>query len=296
MTALIVITWLFVLLILFALLFYLWYDRYQRKLHEHRRVEISELAMVFQTLRDIVSEQKALAKEFNEQVEEKLLLVRGIVSEAQNHMNKINQELHEQSKKLKDLQEQIDGIVCQSHILTEKPSNNVKKNKTASISKLKSVHEELPFTPETERLEPALDNLSTLEKDKNDEINIELIESELRNEKNAISPTISLMDAKEEDNKLDKKDLESLEREQDEIKNEYRSLLGNSEKELATGNKQMSSNIVSDQTSELTPIQKVVLEYHNAGMTTSEIAKELGIGKGEVWLILKLAISKSEKE
>jgi len=39
-----------------------------------------------------------------------------------------------------------------------------------------------------------------------------------------------------------------------------------------------------------------VLEYHQAGMTTAEIAKELGIPKGEVRLILSLAISKSNKK
>ncbi len=39
----------------------------------------------------------------------------------------------------------------------------------------------------------------------------------------------------------------------------------------------------------LGPIQQRVLEYKEAGMTEAQIAKELGIGKGEVRLMLSLA-------
>jgi hypothetical protein len=38
----------------------------------------------------------------------------------------------------------------------------------------------------------------------------------------------------------------------------------------------------------LTPIQKRVYEYSDAGMRVPEIARELGVGKGEVRLILSL--------
>lgn len=291
MTLLIVITWLSVLFILLVMLFYLWYDRYQRKLHEHRRIEISELAMIFQTLRDIVSEQKTLAKEFNKQVEEKLSLVRDFVSESQNRMNKISLELQEQSKKVKELQKQLDGVIHQSQAFIENSSSNIQKDETIPIPKPKSIHNEFPFTAEIDKTEHNHENRPTLEKIKNDEKN-----GDLKNENDAVSSSISSIDTSKQDDELDKKDTDSLEHEKDEIKNEYRSLLGNSDKGLITNYKQISSNIVPDKTSELTPIQKIVLEYHNAGMTTSEIARELGIGKGEVWLILKLAISKTEKE
>ena len=38
----------------------------------------------------------------------------------------------------------------------------------------------------------------------------------------------------------------------------------------------------------LTPIQQRVYEYSDAGMRVPEIARELGVGKGEVRLILSL--------
>ncbi|MCC6145782.1 MAG: DUF742 domain-containing protein, partial [Candidatus Hydrogenedentes bacterium] len=39
----------------------------------------------------------------------------------------------------------------------------------------------------------------------------------------------------------------------------------------------------------LSPMQKRVLDYCNAGMSVADIARELGIGKGEVRLMLSLA-------
>ena len=40
------------------------------------------------------------------------------------------------------------------------------------------------------------------------------------------------------------------------------------------------------------PLQQRVLEYSQAGMGVAEIARELGIGKGEVRLMLSLAKQK----
>lgn len=265
MTLLVVITWLGVFIIVLCLFYYVWDDRNKRKLHEHRRVEISELAMVFQTLRDVVSEQKILAKEFNEQVEEKLSLVRGIVNEAQNKMKQIQQEIYEQSQKLKELQEQMDGIVCQKNVLTDTSTSNIKSIGTISIIEAETVSEEI-----NEQIE---DNKNKLQ-----EIPSEGIK-EISKEK-------------------DDETLKNLEEEQKNIRNVYRSLVGLSDKESQIDEEKPHISIRDniDRKDELTPIQKMVLEYHNAGMTTGEIAKELGITKGEVRLILSLAISKSNKE
>ena len=43
----------------------------------------------------------------------------------------------------------------------------------------------------------------------------------------------------------------------------------------------------------LTPIQKRVYEYSDAGMRVPEIARELGVGKGEIRLILSLRRDRS---
>ncbi|MGC8739747.1 MAG: hypothetical protein ACP5UA_14040, partial [Candidatus Hydrogenedens sp.] len=143
MTLLVIITWLGVLLIVLCLFYYVWDDRNKRKLHEHRRVEISELAMVFQTLRDVVSEQKILAKEFNEQVEEKITLIRGIVNEAQNKVKQIQQEIYEQSKKLNELQEQMDRIICQKNALNASSTSDIYSIGTVSIIEAESICEKL---------------------------------------------------------------------------------------------------------------------------------------------------------
>jgi len=265
MTLLVVITWLGVFIVVLCLFYYVYNDRHTRRLQEHRRIEISELAMVFQTLRDVVSEQKILAKEFNEQIEEKLSLVRGVVNEAQNKMKQIQQEICEQSQKLKELQEQIDRIVCQKNVLSDTSIRDVKSIGTISIIEAESVCEEI-----NEKIEDNKDKLQEIPSEEIKEIN------------------------EKEDNET----LISLSKEQEDIQNAYHSLVGLSGKQnqIEEEKSQISVRNNMDRKDELTPIQKMVLEYHNAGMTTSEIAKELGKTKGEVRLILSLAISKSSKE
>lgn len=265
MTLLIVITWLGIFVVALCLLYYVWDDRNKRKLQDHRRVEISELAMVFQTLRDVVSEQKILAKEFNEQVENKLSLVRGMVNEVQNKMKQIQHEIYEQSQKLKELQEEIDRIVCQKNVLLDNSTGDIKPTATISIIEAESVCEEM-----NEKIEVC--------KNKAHEISSEEIQ--------------------EIDEKEDDKTLTNLSEEQEDIRNAYHSLVGlpGKQSQIEEEKKHISVRDNVDRKEELTPIQKMVLEYHNAGMTTGEIAKELGKTKGEIRLILSLAISKSSKE
>jgi DNA-binding NarL/FixJ family response regulator len=43
----------------------------------------------------------------------------------------------------------------------------------------------------------------------------------------------------------------------------------------------------------LTPLQQRVYEYSDAGMSIAEIANEIGIGKGEVRLILSIRKERS---
>ncbi len=277
MTILMGITWVCVLVVVIGLFYYVWDDRNKRRLHEHRRVEISELAMVFQTLRDIVSEQKMLAKEFNEQVEEKLSVVRSIVNEAQDRMKKIQQEINEQLQKVKEFEEEIDRIISQKNILQDLTINCKKSGGEISIIEAEIACEEI-----SDRT-----NFLKREKDKeSDENLIEDVEKENR------ADLIVSSDEKGKD------DWKGIGEEQEKIKNAYRSLLISPAKDEVekSEDKVQTQKDKKEPPEELTPVQKTVLEYHNAGMTIGEIAKELGLTKGEVRLILSLAISKSSKE
>lgn len=290
MTLLLVITWLCVFIVIIGLFYYVWDDRNKRKLHEHRRVEISELAMIFQTLRDVVSEQKILAKEFNEQVEEKISLIRGIVNEAQNRMKKIQQEIYEQSKKLKELQEQMDEIFRQEDALKNVVKKDIQTSETISIIEAESICEELANKTEAEKEETDFSNEIN---DKDTEEKYKDIEgseySYLRENKNNLQGNfpekVDSENVKEKNEKM-----EDFTEDPKNIKNAYQSLLVGSVNER----KQTERDLIGrdSQKGELTPVQKMVLEYHQSGMTTGEIAKELGITKGEVRLILSLAISK----
>ncbi len=300
MTFLLVITWLCVLIVVMGLFYYVWDDRNKRNLHKHRRVEISELAMIFQTLRDVVSEQKILAKEFNEHVEEKISLIREIVNEAQNRMKRIQQDIYEQSQKLKELQDQIDGIFRQENILKNILNKNVQSSETISIIEAESVYEELIDRVEGEQKGREYSKEINGMKREREYTNIGKDDGLCVKENNKNLHDDSLEEGNNESvEKINGKWHEDINEEQESIRNAYQSLLiGSAEdkKNVEVENSKMSLRRNDGQKEELTPIQKMVLEYHQAGMTTVEIAKELGIPKGEVRLILSLAISKSNKK
>ncbi len=300
MTLLLVITWVCVLIVVMGLFYYVWDDRNKRKLHEHRRVEISELAMIFQTLRDVVSEQKILAKEFNEQVEEKISLIREVVNEAQNRMQRIQQDIYEQSQKLKELQDQIDGVFRQENVLKNVLDKNAQSSGTISIIEAESVYEELIEKVEGERKgREYSDNMKDRKKER-EYTSVEEGDGLCLKEKSENSQSDSLG---EEYNKnverINEKLCEDIAEEEENIRDAYKSLLiGSVENggETEIEKSKISTKKSDSRKEELTPVQKMVMEYHQAGMTTAEIAKELGIPKGEVRLILSLAISKSNKK
>lgn len=300
MTLLLVITWVCVLIVVMGLFYYVWDDRNKRKLHEHRRVEISELAMIFQTLRDVVSEQKILAKEFNEQVEKKISLIREIVNEAQNRMKRIQQDIHEQSQKLKELQDQMDGIFRQENTLKNVLNKNVQSSEAISIIEAESVYEELIGKVAGEQNGREYSNNIKNEKREKKHTSVEGRDDLCLKEENKNSRDDSLEEEYNKNvEKINGKLHEDINEEQESIRNAYQSLLiGSAEdrKKAEVENSKMSLRKNDSQKEELTPVQKMVLEYHQAGMTTAEIAKELGIPKGEVRLILSLAISKSNKK
>lgn len=244
-----------------------WFDRRQRKLREHRRVEISELAMIFQTLRDVVSEQKMLAKDFNENLEEKIGVVKKMVSDARCKLAEIEESITKCSKRVQDVEEELEVINSKMGKLMELLNmieSRVYKNITESENVLLEIRERI----RTAKGNQGVDNTE----EDSSRSNAEQIVEEKGVEK-------------EDKTKVSDEEALHISEELDLLKTAYSDILGFEKKD----------NEEELRKFDLTPVQKIVLEYHKSGMTTSEIAKELGITKGEVRLILSVALAKVEK-
>lgn len=288
MTVLVVAGWVCFLGLAIFLIALWWFDRRERRLREHRKVEISELAMIFQTLRDVVSEQKILAKEFNENVEEKIGVVKKIVNEAKNKLVEIEEAITKCNRRVQEIEEEIELILSRmgklKELLSERESGIYKTiNETESV--LVEIKERLKSDVEERKVEKSNTNVKS-----------EFFE--MGSNSGSVKPEYegsSVCEPKNEEEVVEKKG--EISEEIKSLKSAYNSILGVDEERIDTEAKgeELVCKDDSERKVDLTPVQKIVLEYHKSGMTTSEIAKELGITKGEVRLILSLALAKVDK-
>ncbi len=288
MTVLVVAGWVCFLGLAIFLLALWWFERRERRLREHRKVEISELAMIFQTLRDVVSEQKILAKEFNENVEEKIGVVKKIVNEAKNKLVEIEEAITKCNRRVQEVEEEIELVLSRmgrlKELLSERESEIYRTiNETENV--LVEVKERLKSDVEERKAEES-------------NINVKSEFFEMKSNSGSVKPDheeSSECGPINEEEVVEKEG--QISEEMKSLKSAYSSILGvDGERIDAEAKKvELESEDDGERKVDLTPVQKIVLEYHKSGMTTSEIAKELGITKGEVRLILSLALAKIDK-
>lgn len=294
MTLLIILSWITVILVIAVLLGIWWNDHRQRQLREHKKVEISELAMIFQTLRDVVAEQKLMAKEFNEYVEKKIAEIRAVASDAHSQLQSVRVSISELSKKINLIQEEIDRLGLQANLLKRQGGEE-------NVLDLQPSLREAELLSETLRSHVQPMEESTLSRVTE---SLTLDEGRVRESGGETHGESVVEDGEDHGNEESEVESEvsrrSVQEEFEQVRNAYLTLIRG--EDAGATPKAGGSEAVSleptrpESSSTLTPVQKLVLEYHEAGLTLNEIAKELGMGKGEVRLILSLALAKKNRE
>lgn len=112
------------------------------------RADITDMTILFQTMRDIIGQQKALAKDFNEEIEHKMEQVKHILNQG---MEK-NKQLYDKQQRivveLEEAQARIDGIYRQIADAQRTPGGTERRPAVASA--------QAPAMPVGERLAPAV--------------------------------------------------------------------------------------------------------------------------------------------
>ena len=215
----------------------------RRRTNDGRR-EASHLAALFQTMRDIVSQQKEMAREFNEELDKKVTVVKQILTQSVEKNERIFEEQQRIRKELREVREEIQSLQRQKGILKEQsPALRLYEGSPPEEPKASGFVQWLtpPLPDDTAPPHPA----------------------------DAAVPSVDSAESH----------------------NAFRALLDLQPLAPETvpdkaGPAPGSSGDNGGQS--ITPVQKRVLEYSQAGMPVPEIARELGIGKGEVRLMLSL--------
>jgi uncharacterized protein YoxC len=256
-----------------------WYNQNEKRERNRlaqTKADIADMSILFQTMRDIMHQQKELARDFNQEIEKKMSLVRQVLSATLEK----NERLYEKQQKLaQDLQEsraQLESLQRQlSYIRKDNPEEEsppvpalappAPREEPAPAS---FVEEESALLPPLEDDNPAAD-----------------IKAWLSAEPDTFSEPYP---APEEEEEEEETSLTSEEAQS--ARDAFRSLLNMTSPTGAPPPAQPTGK--ENGGSKGPSLQQRVLEYSQAGMSISDIATELGIGKGEVRLMLSLGRQK----
>ncbi len=199
------------------------------------RDDIGDIADIFRTMRDILDQQKQHAREFNEEIDAKMAVVKQVLSQSLDR----NEELYERQRLLSRELDTTALELKSMHHQIEELDQMVQNGRAMGRRKLRDAQQSIAGPPVPEA--PA-------------------------NPEKARNAFRALLEMKES---------EEQETQQQQAND--------------TGTAVVADKSATDATMETTPSTLKQIEMYSAeGMSVSEIADKLGIGKGEVQMMLSL--------
>ena len=265
----------------------------------HTQTDLTNMMILFQTMRDILSQQKDLAREFNISIDKKVNEVRKLIESSgsvRTDLERAKREISALStqtrKELASLERRIMQVDGKAAAGTDPSVADDEDFETESVEAASALEdppaevEEVPGAPvATQNATLPLDALPR---------EIGAVEDEFVSKWSGLD-----VDTEEDEEFEDEEpDADPMEVAEDaaQTRDALRDLLNLQTESGSNGDGPSSSDVLNSGGNGgryLTPIQKRVYEYSDAGMRVPEIARELGVGKGEIRLILSLRRDRS---
>jgi len=268
----------------FVLLVFLYRRNEKQELHrlQQTKADITDMMILFNTMRDIISQQKTLARDFNRELEKKMSLVKQVLARGMEKNERLYErqqalarELDEAGAQLQSLQRQI-GYIQESAakgaehgVVREEPLAEAEPVEPYATPRVRAGTAPSPPPIEEKSEEDPLEGTgftdAVFEQWAAQDFATPVPEPEEAPEITPESP---------EDPRA--------------AREAFRALLS-LEDRVPGGAPAPRPSAGGNGGRDMGPVQQRVLEYHEAGMTVADIARELGIGKGEIRLMLSLA-------
>jgi hypothetical protein len=250
----------------------------------------SEMAILFQTMRAVVHEQKTLTRDFNDNVDKKITLIRQVIDKVVEEHKTLHDSRRETAKRLENMERELEATRAELRALR---ANTNQDSSTVQNSERPTEPTDSAQTTEPKR-DPA--PLRIIVEPEDDEppsgwddlwVGFDFVGADADNEEEPETPP-ETSEAPEA------------------IRGAFRALLDISEEEPnneRSGEQVVSAKIISktavngangnsngnaNGAGRSAALRGRVYDYHDAGMSIAEIAQELGVGKGEVRLMLSL--------
>ncbi len=246
----------------------------------HAQTDLANMMILFQTMRDVVQEQKQLARQFNASLDKKFALLRGMVEAARRE----REELLKAQQGLRGLIEAARGEFDRHAAQGPPPLSSAPSTPPPISAPAASV---APPTPEVGRA-----RTPAAEADAH-ESHFDVV-AELREETEDLIDAWAGLDFGGDDPEPDEVDAPDETPSEPEdpaaARDAFRKLLNIESSMRSVGSGPSSSADSSRGNGQLgiSPLHRRVYEYADAGMSEGDIARELGVGKGEVRMIISL--------
>ena len=270
--------------------FFIFFSQLRRKddPRGHAQSDLTNMMILFQTMRDVVSEQKALAREFNASLDRKVEAIRSIVQAAQREREELRKTQQAIVASLNQVKNDLLGGEGEGDSQTREPTTAVSATNSGLDRAEESVEPESALHALEDPVHVHEDPLHALgDPDSDSDPVDDLINSWAGAEfvgaetKPAAAPPVVEAPTAPEDAAAARDAFRMLlDIDSGSSGEAARSPNASPERPPPTGG--------ANGKSRLSPLQRRVYEYSDAGMKVGDIAKELGIGKGEIRLIQSL--------
>ncbi len=294
----------------FVLLIFLYRrnEKKERTRLKQTKTDIADMMILFQTMRDIIGQQKSLAREFNAELDKKMALVQQVLAQGVER----NEQLYEQQQVLREqldeAQEELRSLQRQIIYLKDAPEKEEMLPREEHFGpSLRSDSDEVAMPIEQPQQQAAPLAQSPLT-----QFWAELNKDTPASAEEPLETSLTVGEEEREDDGD-----ASLETQEEVLKSRdaFRTLL-----DMEPAMEQGTASVIAEQEAQgttadegsgarvsaqdttskeekinpMAPLQKRVIAYNEAGMAVPEIARELGIGKGEVRLMLSLGKQKKK--
>ena len=243
----------------------------------------AEMAILFQTMRGVIHEQKTLAREFNQSVDKKVALIREVVAKVIEEHRKLSAQQREIEQKLDTIKSNLGAVekrvaAWQDDAVPEADEPTRWEGETLSSPAVTT--SPLGSTAAS----PAPVPFWLVARPEEAESAADLIDNWVG---------LDIVGRKRDTEAVDETEAAPLAPHDPETaRKAFRALLNMSADPSVSGKSPEASEPQAAEggngRGKAAPVRTRVFEYHDAGMSIGEIAQELGIGKGEVRLILSL--------
>jgi predicted DNA-binding protein YlxM (UPF0122 family) len=216
---------------------------------------LTEIAILFQTMRGVIHEQKTLAREFNESVDKKVQLIRQVVKRVLEEHEKLTQVHHELARRLESVKADVDRI--QGRVANAR--EEVLGVSAPILADSKPLHAVAPPV-ETDSGHDLIDNW----------VGLDFVADETEPES---MEDLDLPVQSPQSHEASRQAMRAL-----------LNIPGNG------GGRPVGDSALPDGGNGRNrgSLRTRVFDYYDAGMSVAQIAQELGVGKGEIRLMLSL--------